>query len=313
VLNVFDVLSLQALGPTWASLLCTLPFALGACGQRAVDGDYQGEALYSFGGTVQLEASALASDATGDLRVALFWARGSAAAGSLFSAVGAVEQNVDATTSFPARFTLTLRRPPDPALIGTSPDVSGAYGVAMVLVYLDQDGDVRWDRGSEPLVGAAEGAILVYAPDGLVGGRFGELAAGFHLLLVGKVEDECQGGLAVPADPGTLAITVSGSYPEQALLDINCDGLFEEWSGTCPDLATVFEDCRDADGDGLIDNPDQSVCATCDYLLWDDGAEDADCETWRETCEDITDDEECDRAAEQCRDEPHQDDQPSTE
>jgi hypothetical protein len=274
--------------------------ALGGCGELAVGGDYQGEALYSFSGTVRLEASALASDATGELRVAVFWARTDANAGSLFSAVGAVEQDVAATTSFPARFTLTLRKTPDATLIGTSPDVSGAYAVAMVLVYLDQDGDVRWDRGSEPLVGAAAGAFLLYAPDGLGGGRFGALAPGFHLL-TSAAGAECQAGATVAADTSALAITVYGSYPEQALLDLDCDGLSEEWSGTCPDLATVFESCRDDDGDGIIGG-DSGVCETCEYLLWHDGAADSECEEWREQCEHLTDNEECERAARQCRD-----------
>jgi len=285
--------------------------ALGACGEQAVDGNYGGEALFSFGGTVRLEASALESDATGELRVAVFWARANGAGGSLFSAVGAVEQSVDAATSFPARFTLTLRRPPDAALIGRSPDVQGAYALAMVLVYLDQNGDVRWDRGSEPLVGAAADAFLLYAPDGLSSGRFGTLGKGFHLL-ASVNGAQCTGGATLLADPSALQITVSGSYPEAALLDLDCDGSSEEWSGTCPPLASIHASCRDQDGDGIIDTTaaGAEICATCDYLLWDEGADDVDCDAWRDGCEGLTDDDECERAARQCHDDHRGSDHP---
>lgn len=264
---------------------------LASCGELAVDADYRGEALFTFGGTVRLEPSALESEATGELQVAVFWALPSG--GALFSTVGAVEQQVDATTSFPARFALTLHAPPDDALLATTGDVAGDYAVAMVLVYLDQDGDARWDRETEPLVGAASETFLVYAPDGLAGGRFGALAPGFHLLRANR--EACVGG-SVEADVDAVQLTVSGGYPK--LLDVDCDGRPNEWTGTCPDLSVVYDECRDGEVGG-------DVCATCDGLLWSD--DDAiDCDAWRRECERVTDDEECRRAADRCKDDrPH--------
>lgn len=271
-------------------LLAFVLFA--SCGELAVDGDYRGEALFTFGGTVRLEPSALESEATGELQVAVFWALPSG--GALFSTVGAVEQQVDATTSFPARFALTLHRPPEAALVATTPDVSGAYAVAMVLVYLDQDGDARWDRETEPLVGAASDTFLVYAPDGLTGGRFGVLATGFHLLRADR--EACVGG-SVEADVDAVQLTVSGTYPK--LLDVDCDGRPNEWTGTCPDLSAVYEECRGEDDEG------GDVCETCEGLLWSDD-DTIDCDEWRRECERVTNDEECRRAADRCKDDrPH--------
>ncbi|MFO0744532.1 MAG: hypothetical protein U1F43_02525 [Myxococcota bacterium] len=270
-----------------------------ACGEQAVGGDYQGEALVAIEGTLALSGAGT-SGASGELRAALFWARpgGASADGKLFDSVTAVEQEVGAASTFPARYALTVHRPPPDALITTAADVTGRYATAMVLVYLDVDGNKAWDRASEPLVGSARDTVVLFAPDGLTGGRFGVLGKGFHLLRASGASSgvTCGASLA-EADPSTVPIVVDMRFPGKALGDLDCDGVIDEWSGTCPALSDVWEECRETgehDEDGL--------CSACEGLLWDESPSTEQCDAWLAACEQLTaDSHECEEAREHCQ------------
>ena len=267
-----------------------------SCGDLAVDGHYLGESLLEIEGTVTLDARDVPAGATGDLRVALFWARptaGDAATGNLDS-VTAVEQDVGAASTFPARYTLTVHEPPPDELIGTLDDVSGEFAIAMLLVYLDTNGDGSWDRGVEDLVGAATDAIVLYTPDGLTGGRYGTLAPGFHVLRTTSGPVSCEATLT-GADASEVPIVVDMRFPAAALGDLDCDGVAQEWSGACPAPSTILALCRD--------NPSPSVmCETCEDLLWDDGSPDSRCDEWLAACDQFANSHECHEAWEHCRD-----------
>ena len=273
-------------------LLLSLAVLMVSCGQMAVDGHYRGEPLFAIRGTVSVTATR--SDLSGELRVALFWARPGSAGGAPLDAVTAVEQEVGTASSFPARVALTVHERPGAELIATAPDVQGTFALGMLLVYLDVDGDGRWDRGLEELVGAAPDAVVVYAPAGLTGGRYGTLAAGFHLLAraPGAV---CDAPLA-SAEASEVPIVVDMRFPAAALGDIDCDGGAEEWSGTCPSPATVWSMCRNNA------TPD-ALCSTCEPLLWAEGSPDVSCDSWLGSCAGFTSDDECEEAWEQCREE----------
>ena len=269
--------------------------AVGACGDAAVDGEYRGEALFTLSGAVATEFGAVTTTDAGELRAALFWARPSGAAdASLFESVTAVEQELGAASAFPARYTLTIRRPPPASLLGTSTEVEGRFAIALVLVYLDLDGDARWNHATESLVGSAAGAFILYAPDGLTGGRYGVVRPGFHLLAAAVDGQPCQ-GMPVQANADNLSILVDMRYPGHALADLDCDGHSDEWSGACPRLEHVVQECRGSEG---VRDPE--MCAACDGLLWPVGADASACNTWLASCEHIAEPHECEEAVRHC-------------
>ena len=99
--------------------LCAGAMLVG-CGDAAVDGNFRGDALFTLTGKVALDLGAVATTDSGELRAALFWAKptGSPDA-AIFDSVTAVEQELGAASTFPARYTLTIRRPP-PATQGSA-------------------------------------------------------------------------------------------------------------------------------------------------------------------------------------------------
>ena len=274
--------------------LCAGAMLVG-CGDAAVDGNFRGDALFTLTGKVALDLGAVATTDSGELRAALFWAKptGSPDA-AIFDSVTAVEQELGAASTFPARYTLTIRRPPPATLIGTAADVQGPFAVALVLVYLDLNGDARWDHATESLVGSAPDSFVLYAPEGLSGGRYGAVTPGFHLLVEAIEGQPCE-ATPLQGDAENLLLIVDMRYPGHALADLNCDGGWGEWTGACPKLDHIAHDCRDPDG---VRDPD--MCAVCDGLLWAPGADQAACDAWLASCAHVADAHECEEAWEKC-------------
>jgi hypothetical protein len=255
--------------------LFTVAIGLG-CGEPAVDGRWPGEALFTMGGTVRLAPSpeAMGSDApSGTLRLGVFWAP---TKGNALALDDAVEQEVSAAGTFPARFEIRLYSPPADALLHPVADGEGLVARALVLAYLDQDGDRAWDRDVEPLVGGATDRVLVYTPDGLESPLLGTLAPGFHSLRVG---DTCAGSGSPDdqADANNVELVVTMAFPASALLDLDCDGKPDEWTAVCPSPPTIRETCRE----GTVD---ATMCATCEAYLWPSGADAATCNQWFDKC-----------------------------
>lgn len=258
------------------------------CGDPIVAGSYRGEALYQIEGWVQLTVSPSellgSADDAPELRVAVLWSQ---TKGSSFNLEGAVEQEVVATGTFPARFDVTLYEPPDADILRAVPGGTGEMAIAALVAYVDLDGDEHWDRDSEDLVGGAEDRLFLYTPDGLTSDVFGDLEAGFHRLVPTAA---CDGPLA--GDGGHTAVhyavdtaeeidlSVDGQFPMSALFDVDCDPSTFDWAGTCPPLDAVRKDCRG--GGGMVADPSSAMCQACDDKLWPADAQgDPDaCDAW---------------------------------
>ena len=120
-----------------------LPLILAACGDPLVDADYRGQPLFAFKGQAFSFNDVRVTDAP--IRVSLFWSPG----GRTDAPPGGLVEQTPASgaVSFPAAFTVRIFQPPAAELLVGDP---GAYGVAAVLVYQDNDGDGTLTPGADP-------------------------------------------------------------------------------------------------------------------------------------------------------------------
>lgn len=235
----------------WTAYLAVAAAVLGACGDGLKDGSYRGEPLHVLEGWVKLDTTETAPGVTlvvGELRVAVFWSR---SADALAAGTVGIEQDVATGGSFPARYRLVIYEPPPDELLVPVLDGSGHYAFALVLAYVDGNGDGAWNRRSERLVGGAVQRLLVYTPDGVESATFGKLAKGFHHLE--PKTQVCASGLPTvfAPDPNPdLELTISMTFPTDVVLDLDCDGDSREWWSLCPPLETIFV-IRSAPGGSL--------------------------------------------------------------
>lgn len=199
---------------------------LTGCGPLA-DGAYRGDVLFTLQGTVYATDETAGDE---DLRVALFWARDDGAR---------TEQAVVLTTDFPARYVLEVYAPPpERALLDVPWDDGHRYAVGAPLLYLDTDGNSRWD-GDEALVGATLDLTVVYAEpthSGRDTPAAEGLQTGFQRILTAGLDGLCADAAAPlpgslpPADhPTDLYV---GDWGDK-LNDLDCDGKLDEWSELC--------------------------------------------------------------------------------
>ncbi|MEZ4320283.1 MAG: hypothetical protein R3F61_22580 [Myxococcota bacterium] len=123
---------------------------LSGCGSL-VGGDYRGEVLFEIEGQVYTDG--FQSD--GDVGVALVWSNG------FDEDLGA--QSVVVKTAFPARYTIQIYQPPaETTLIPFLGNEDLRAAVGDIVLYEDLDGDGRWSREVEPIVGGAFDAALIW-------------------------------------------------------------------------------------------------------------------------------------------------------
>lgn len=301
--------------PAWMAVAALLAGGVGAplvggCGDAVVPGSYRGEVLYAIDGWVQLMVSPSAllgeGDDAAELRVAVLWSQ---TKGSSFELEGAVEQEVVATGSFPARFRVTLYEPPNDDILREVPGGTGEMAIAALVAYVDSDGDMHWDRGEEDLVGGAEERLFLYTPDGVSSGVLGELGPGFHRLVPTTACDDpsvvSEGSVLYSVDTSAeIDLTVDGEFPMTALFDVDCDPDTFDWAGVCPPLDHVRRECRDGGG-GVVADPTSSMCQACGGRLWPEAAEGNDdaCDDWLVTCLENAPPQECEFEWHICRDE----------
>lgn len=223
-----------------AALLCAL---LAACGPL-VEAGYRGEPLFTVAGQVRStgEMEWLLGPASVDIpiTVGLFWARAGDAA---------VQQEVGISTTFPARYEMTLRQPPPTdALLDVSWAPDGPVALGLPLLFLDDDGDgVRSD--GEPLVGNAAGIHVLFATaDGRLSAGTDTVRVRSGFQRVGAQQAGCDldgapvGLVRVPADIPT-DLVVGPAFVQ--LIDIDCDGTSDEWAA-CPTGDYLEEWCERA-------------------------------------------------------------------
>ncbi len=230
-----------------------------ACSDALVDIDYHGEPLLELEGKVeQLEAPGFTgawgvpgkqtwgtpdgeAPSEGDLQLAMFWSAG-AADGDKDSLVTAVEQQAVTTSSFPARYRLTLYRPPPEALMHTDEDGAGRYTIGLLVVYVDLDRDGTWNAEVDKLVGGAPGRAIAYTDTGADSVHFGHLESGYHRLRESKSKGKCtkDGRLQlIIDDKPDLDLQMAAGFSPNVLVDLDCDGNSYEWGKACPSKKTV--------------------------------------------------------------------------
>lgn len=161
--------------PSSSPLVCTARLAalvaltgvaaahLAACGDPLVDGRYRGEPLFTLSGTVVADESIAWEDweawEEGEVRIGLEWAEweGEGERG------GYDVEELEITTSFPAQFEVHIYQPPSLDALFWTPWLPGhEVAVARPLLYLDRDGDSRWDLDEDEVLGGTFDTVLVY-------------------------------------------------------------------------------------------------------------------------------------------------------
>lgn len=137
-----------------------------ACGDPLVDGRYRGEPLFTMSGTVIADesfAEEMVDFDTSDLHISIEWSEweGENERG------GYDLEEVETLTSFPAQFEMRIYQPPPlEALFETDWLPGHEIAVGRPLLYLDDDGDRRWDTDEDEVLGGAIDTVLVYVePD----------------------------------------------------------------------------------------------------------------------------------------------------
>lgn len=203
-----------------------------ACGPLA-DGAYLGEPLLTLSGTVFTEGLDPAYADT-PITVSVLWTGSS----------GDDAPSAVVTTAFPARYTLELYTAPtvdEPLPLFGTDDLVGAVGAPLITV--DHDGDGRWQRDTEPVIGGSYRTVIVYSdafPRWLVSDDTE------RSLVAVDVGLGCPGGAAL-AD-GSAADLYVGTL-EPILADVDCDGAADEWTDVddagdgCPPDDVIDREC----------------------------------------------------------------------
>lgn len=204
-----------------------------ACGDVLVGADYQGEPLMVLEGQVLVVDSMPLPQ--GEVRVAVFWS-------SQGEHGHQHQQQTQISTTFPARYSLTLYTPP-PDEVHYEPEHAGAaLAIGVPILYDDVDMNGRFDTG-EDVLGGSEDVLLLYAPERLEHQPPSEpeedtdappdeppgdpLEPGYHAVRL--LEESCDAGRLVltVVDPADVTMVVGELW--DSLGDVDCDGELGEW------------------------------------------------------------------------------------
>jgi hypothetical protein len=145
--------------PVLIALACLL--LASACDQPLMGEDYRGEPVFTVRGQVY---SYLADqDGDGDFRISLFW---SPKGETRLPVSDLIEQtSASVSVEFPSGFEINVFHPPEGRMLVAD----GSYGLALVLVYRDHNGNGRFDQEGqdESLAGGSTYRIILYAPEPL--------------------------------------------------------------------------------------------------------------------------------------------------
>lgn len=255
--------------------------ALAGCGDELATADYEGEPLVQLQGPISLTDgpnfiayarcdaewfactdrcpaclscdlqftecvdAQVASMPPPKLNLGLFWS-GADQPGSVPTMVATSKVR----PSFPASWTLSVFTPPPSSMLRAGSG-SGRYSLGLVLVWMDANFDGRWQRGADPIVGGAQYRAVLYTPDGLEDAKLGTFGPGYHPVSViqycGPAEKNEQPPMLVADDhPMEVWVTLAPEFIRTLLLDLDCDGLVEEFE-VCPPEAQGATACGAAD------------------------------------------------------------------
>ncbi|MEZ4241373.1 MAG: hypothetical protein R3F59_35505 [Myxococcota bacterium] len=216
------------------TLRCLPLVALAGCGSL-VGLDYRGEVLLELHGQVLIDGSL---DQEREIGVTLLW--------SLAGGTRADPQSIVAHTTFPSRYTLEIDHPPQDGVF------QHPYGedwlsvaVAQPILFEDIDGDGRWDRAREQVVGGSLDRAVVWV-DSVDAARAPASAAwvpertGFQVVSVPWEPCIAREGLPMTPAAGRTDLQVGYYWP--SLLDLDCDGV-PDWADSGTD--GVFGACGD--------------------------------------------------------------------
>lgn len=131
----------------WILLLSAL-----GCGDPLVGGLYPGEPLFQISGQVQVESDQ--EQPSKGVQVSALW--------------GPEDEldwqtTIDLSTTFPDRFLMTLYAPP-PSGVDDTP-LGPGLSVGALVLYVNDDGEVGFSRGSDTLVGGSGDQLLIYVSE----------------------------------------------------------------------------------------------------------------------------------------------------
>jgi hypothetical protein len=132
-----------------------------ACGQVLVGGGYRGEVLLTFSGAVVNELPPELLDFDLDaMRITVIWLT----PGAPQDAAPTDVEGIEILTAFPAKYELHLYQPPPPEALFDGPwDSDTRVAVAVPVLFVDSDGNGRWDREDERIVGGSFDVVGVWA------------------------------------------------------------------------------------------------------------------------------------------------------
>ena len=171
------------------------------------------------------------------LRLSLFWAPTAEVAGPEDEAV---EQQSVSTASLPARYALTLYRPPPVGVLHEGE--GGHYGLAVIVAYYDTDNDGRYDPRAEPLLGGTPEHAILYTPNGVEDPILGTWPAGYHVVRVDPCDPAATGDRYQSASGRLVPVELSGSapFPRDLMPDSQCQDDPDWWEEFC-DEATRWQ------------------------------------------------------------------------
>lgn len=160
-----------------------LSLLLVGCGDPLVGETFLGTPVFSIEGAVVMTPTARTPTDHGDVQISLFWI----GVNSLYQPTIGVEQRAELTSGL-GEYSMTLFDPPpdDSTTFSDLLDSDGEFGLALVVVYADGNGDQVLDLGVDTLLGASQQHLIGYANRPLevtdrASDIVGTIEAGYHL------------------------------------------------------------------------------------------------------------------------------------
>ncbi len=202
----------------------------------------------------------LVTESDAILRLSLFWAPNETVSESVYESEGVEQQSVS-TASLPARYTLTLYRPPPKSALHAG--ATGHYAMAVVVAYYDTDSDGRFDPVVEPLLGGTPEHAILYSPDGVEDAELGTWGPGYHVITVADCNPAETTIRYQRAEDAHIPVRLSGSAPfsRDLLPGGRCEDDPGWWDEICTDA--LYWQCAQG-------HQDQAQCSFCGFEFYED-------------------------------------------